>query len=192
MTTHQLQLVRTALQELRGAQGDVVMRCAVEAVTADALLLVELVGQAVKVGVSRQRVMERRVEDRDMGHGGKQTAHLANAGDHHRIVQRRERIERFDFREQFVGDERAFREFLAAVHDAMDDQTHFTCAADDAGLLRAEFGRHYLERLREAAFRQLAFDSLPPMRDPRWTSLVPLIPMRSTWPRAWRDSSAVS
>ena len=91
MTAHQLQLVRPALQKLRGAQGNVMMRCAVEAVATHAMLLVELVGQAVKIGVGRQRVMKGRVEDRDLGHGGKETAHLANARDHHRIVQRRER-----------------------------------------------------------------------------------------------------
>ena len=76
----------------------------------------------------------------------------------HRIVQRRERIERFDLREHFVGDERAFRELLAAMHDAMSDHTDFACAADDARLLGGEFGHHGLERLGKVAFRQLAFD----------------------------------
>ena len=169
MAAHQPQLVRTALQKLRGAQADVVMRRAVEAVAAHALLLVKLVGQAVKVGVGRQRVMKRRVEHRDVRHGGKQPAHLANAGDVHRIVQRRERIERLDLREHLVGDERAFRELLAAMHDAMGDHADFAGAADDAGLLRGEFGRHGLERLGKAALRQLAFHLAlrPAMREPR-------------------------
>ena len=109
--------------------------------------------------------MKRRVEHRDVRHRRKQPAHLANARDVHRIVQRRERIERLDLRQHFVGDERSFREFLAAMHDAMRDHADFACAADDAGLLGGEFGRHGLERLGEAAFRQARVSPRPSARD---------------------------
>ena len=85
------------------------VRRAVEAVAAHALLLVKLVGQPVEIGVGRQRVVKRRVEHGDVRHGGKQPAHLANAGDVHRVVQRRERIERLDLRQHLVGDERRLR-----------------------------------------------------------------------------------
>ena len=85
--------------------------------------------------------MKRRVEHRDVRHRRKQPPHLANAGDVHRIVQRRERIERLDLRQHFVGDERAFGELLAAVHDAMGDDADLARAADDAGLLRRERAR---------------------------------------------------
>ena len=71
-------------------------------------------------------------------------------------MQRRERIERFDFRKHLVGDERAFREFLAAMHDAMRDHADFTGAADNSSFLRGEFRDHRLEGLREIAFRQIA------------------------------------
>ena len=144
-------------EKLRGAQADVVVRRAVEAVAAHALLFVELVGQAVEIGVGRQRVVKRRVEHGDVRHGGKQPPHLANAGDVHRVVQRRERIERLDLRQHLVGDERSFRELLAAMHDAMRDDADLARAADDARLLRREFRDHRLERLGEAALRQLAF-----------------------------------
>ena len=56
----------------------------------------------------------------------------------------------------FVGDERSFGELLAAMHDAMGDDAHFARAADDARFLCGEFGHHRLERLGEAAFRQVA------------------------------------
>ena len=108
------------------------VRRAVEAVAAHALLLVKLVGQAVEIGVGRQRVVKRRVEHGDVRHGGKQPPHLADAGDVHRVVQRRERIERLDLRQHLVGDERAFGELLAAMHDAMRDDAHFARAADHA------------------------------------------------------------
>ena len=65
-------------------------------------------------------------------------------------------IERFDLREQFIGNQRAFGEFLAAMHDAMRDQTDVRCAADDASLFGGEFGHHGLERVRKVAFRQVA------------------------------------
>ena len=109
VAAHEPQLVRAALQKLRGAQADVVVRRAVKAVAAHALLFVKLVGQAVEIGVGRQRVVKRRVEHRDVRHGGEQPPHLADAGDVHRIVQRRERIERLDLREHLVGDERCLR-----------------------------------------------------------------------------------
>ena len=74
MAAHQPQLIRAALQELRGAQADVVVRRAVKAVAAHALLFVKLVGQAVEIRVGRQRVMKRRVEHRDVRHGREQAA----------------------------------------------------------------------------------------------------------------------
>ena len=74
----------------------------------------------------------------------------------HRVVQRRERIERFDLREHFVGDERPFGELLAAMHHAMGDDTDFAGAADDSCFLRGEFGHHRLECVGEVALRQVA------------------------------------
>ena len=63
----------------------------------------------------------------------------------------------------------AFGELLAAMHDAMRDDADLARAADDARFLRRQFGDHRLERLGEAALRQLAFHLAlrPAMREPR-------------------------
>jgi hypothetical protein len=158
MTAHQLQLVRPSLQKLGGAERDVMMRRTVESITAHAFLLMERVRQTIEVGVSRQSVMKRRVENGHVRHRRKQTAHLVNPGDHHRIVQGRERIERFDLREQFVRDECAFRELLATVDQTMNDQTDVAGSRQHSGLFRGELGQHRLERLGKANTRPLAFE----------------------------------
>jgi hypothetical protein len=68
-------------------------------------------------------VVERRIEHRDVRHGGKGLPHFADAGDVQRIVQGGERIERLDLCEHLVGDERSFGELLAAVNHAMRHDT---------------------------------------------------------------------
>jgi hypothetical protein len=72
----------------------------VEAVAADAVLLVELVGQAVEVGVGRQGLVEGGVEDGDLRHVREVLHGDADAGDVDRVVQRREDREFFD-----IGDD---------------------------------------------------------------------------------------
>src|SRR5262245_17836612 len=119
MAADEAQFVRAALEELRGTQCNIVMRSAVETVTTHRLLLVKLVRQPVEIGVSRQRVMKRRVEHGDLRHGGKKPPHLTDARDVHWIVQGGEWIQRFDLREHVIGNERSLRELLAAVDDTM-------------------------------------------------------------------------
>ena len=58
-------------------------------------------------------------------HGGEEPPHLADAGDIHRVVQGRERIEFFHLREELVGEEGGLCEFFAAMNDAMRHDTHF-------------------------------------------------------------------
>ena len=82
--------------------------------------------------------------------------HLADARDDHRIMQWRERIEFFDFRNELIGEECGFSEFLAAMNNAMRHDTHFTGAADNSCLLRSEFRNHRLEGSRVIAFFQIA------------------------------------
>src|SRR5262245_23613447 len=120
-----------------------------EAVTTHGLRLIKLVRQTVEIGVSRQRMMKRRVEYRDVRDSGKQPAHFANACNVHRVVQRREWTERLDFREHLVGDERAFGEFLTTVNNAMRNDADFSCARNDSGFLCREFAYHGFEGVRE-------------------------------------------
>ena len=109
MAAHDFQLARTPLQKLRRRQRHVAVRRTVEAVAPHALLLVKLVRQTVEIRVARQRRVKRRVEHRDVRRGGEDAARLANAGDVHRIVQRRERTERLDLREHRVVDQHRAR-----------------------------------------------------------------------------------
>ena len=170
MAAHDAQLVRPSAEVLCGAQADVLVRRAVETVAAHALLFVELVRQPVQVRVGRQRVVKGRVEHRDVRHRRKQPAHLADAGDVHWIVQRRQRAERLDLREDLVGDERPFGEPLAAMDDAVGDDADLTRAADDPGVLCRECSHHCGEGVRKAALWQIAGDvalRAPAMDEPR-------------------------
>src|ERR1700747_1502741 len=92
------------------------------------------------------------VEYSDVGNRRKEPPHFPNAGDNHRIMQRRERIEFLHLREKFVGDECCFSEFFAAMNDAMRNDTHLSCALDDSRFLRSEFREHHLERGGMVAF----------------------------------------
>ena len=81
-------------------------------------------------------------------------AHLADARDHHRIVQRRQRIQCLHLRKNFIGNQRPFSEFLAAMNNAMGYNADFAGAADDAGFLRGEFAGHCFECFPEIGLRQ--------------------------------------
>src|SRR5689334_21859151 len=103
VATDEPKFIGAALEELRGAECNVVVGSAMETVAADRFLFVKLVRETVEIGVSRQRVMKGCIENSDMRYGGKKPAHFANPGGVDRIVQRRERAESFDLREHFVG-----------------------------------------------------------------------------------------
>ena len=74
-------------------------------------------------------MMKGRVEDRDVRHRRKKMPHSSDTGEHHRVMQRREWIERFHSRNRFVGDQCAFSEFFAPVHHAMRNHADFARAA---------------------------------------------------------------
>jgi len=65
-------------------------------------------------------------------------------------------VQRLDLGEHLVGDQRAFRELLAAVHDAMGHHADLAGAADDPAVLRGERGDHGLERFGEGALEEVA------------------------------------
>ena len=169
MAAYQPKLVGATLQEVRRAQRDIVVGRAVEAVASDGVLLVELVRQSVEVRVGGQGVVERRVEDRDLGDGREEPAHLADARHHHRVMERGEGVHRLDLREHLIGDERSFGKLLAAVNDAMDDDALLAGAADHAGPLGGQLGGHGLERLGETDLGQVAGHRVarPAMHKPR-------------------------
>ena len=116
-----------------------------------------LVGQTVQIGMGRQGVMKRRVENGDLRYGRKQLAHRADTGHVYRVVQRRQRVERLDRSQHLVGDQRSFRKLLTAMHDAMGDDADLAHPAQHAGFPGGEFGVHGRERLGKSALGQLAF-----------------------------------
>src|SRR5690242_8528321 len=113
------------------------MRCAVETVTANASLLIQLIRQAIQIGVRWKGMMKRGVKNSDMRNCGEQPPHVANSGDNDRIMQWGEGIDFFHLGQKLVGDERRFGEFFAAVNNPMSNDAYFGSVADDAGL----FGR---------------------------------------------------
>ncbi len=97
------------------------MRGAVEAVATYALLLVPLVGQAVEVGIGRQRLVEGGIEHRDMRDAGKELHRLAHAFEVVRIVQRRQCREGLDVGQHLRRDHRGAGELAAAMDHAVAD-----------------------------------------------------------------------
>src|ERR1700745_3441979 len=96
------------------------------------------------------------IEYSDVRNGRKELPHLANAGDDHRVMQRRERIKLFHLGEELITEERGFCEFFAAMNNTMRHDAHFTGATDNSRLFRSEFGDHRLECCGVIAFFQVA------------------------------------
>src|SRR5262245_40938453 len=86
------------------------------------------------------------IEYSEVRNGRKYLPHLTNAIDNHRIMQRRERIELLQLREELISEQCRLSECLATVNNTMRNNTHLACALDDAGFLRSEFRHHCLER----------------------------------------------
>ena len=151
MTADQSESVGPAIQELRSSQADVLMGGAVEPVAANPVLLVQLIGEAVEVGLRRHRVVEGSVEDRDLWRRGKEPPHRADPFQVQRIVQRSEGTEAFDLGHHIVRDECPFDESLAAMHDAMPHEADLAELTNDPRLLVRERGEHGLEGVLESA-----------------------------------------
>lgn len=109
------------IKEGGGLFGDETMAGAVEAVAADLVGFVEVVGQRVEVGVRGHGLMEGGVEHgdvrefREIFHGG------ADAGDVGGIVQRRESAAGVDFGDGVFIEQDTGGEEFAAVDDAVAD-----------------------------------------------------------------------
>ncbi len=70
---------------------------------------------------------------------------LADAGDVHRIVQRRERVQSFNLAEHFVIDHQRLAEPFAAMHHAMANHADFRRLANDPRVLGRQLAQHRLE-----------------------------------------------
>ena len=119
MARDELQILYGLVQKRRCALGDVAMGGAMGAVLADRVLLVQLVGQRVHVGLRRQRLEERRVEDGHHGHAGHMLLTGTDSHERRLVVQGRELCQLVDLGDDVVVDEHRPVEVLAALHDAV-------------------------------------------------------------------------
>ena len=114
-----IQVLQRPAQERRGLFADVLVRRAVESVSAD----LPLVRQVPIDGVGRRRggqvVEERRVEHRDMRHIRKHLAGHLDTLHGRRIVQRRQLRDLLEFADHRVVDQGRPVERCAAVHHPM-------------------------------------------------------------------------
>ena len=76
-----------------------------EAVTAQFVLLRDLLVDGVGVGLGGQRREEGGVEDRDVRHVGQQRHRGLDARDPRGVVQRRQGLQFHQFRDHLIGDE---------------------------------------------------------------------------------------
>src|SRR4249920_3019066 len=99
-----IQLAKITANQLRGSAGHVLMRCAVEPIAPDPILLSKITRDRVRRGGRRQMAEEGGIEDRNMAYvelssRGFDTRHGS------RIVQRRKRNQVLDLLEHVVIDD---------------------------------------------------------------------------------------
>src|SRR5690606_7080376 len=115
----------------------------VEAVAPDLVATVERVGNCVQVGVRRQRLMERRIEHRDLRNVAERLAHGSNAFQVVRVVQRREVDHLLDLAQHDRIDLHRLAEPLTAVNDAVADRIDVAHRGEvGARLLAGEPAQH--------------------------------------------------
>jgi hypothetical protein len=132
MAGDDIELGRGPAQDLGGLAGHVAVGRAVEAVAADAELAVKGVGQAVDVGLGRDRLVEGRVEDADLGDPGQELFAGLDAFEVMGVVQGGELDASVDRRPDLVRDQDRFRKVFAAVNDAVPDAADLAFLLDDA------------------------------------------------------------
>jgi hypothetical protein len=138
VTGDDFQFAERALQHFGRFQRNVAVRGAVEAVATDPVLLVEVVGQAVQVGVGRQGLVEGGVEDGHVGHVRQLPHGLADAFHVDRVVQRRKDRQGFDVGNHRGGDDHGAGKLAAPMDDPVADRgdvfgMESECIAEQAG-----------------------------------------------------------
>jgi hypothetical protein len=113
---HAVELLHRDVQERGGTVGDIFVRGPVEAVAADSVVGVELVGNGVAPGVLGQAAVECGVEHGHLRHVRPFLRDGADAEHVGGVVQRRQRVEPFDGTGDLVVDQHGLAEPLAAVH----------------------------------------------------------------------------
>ena len=147
MAGDELQALNRLLQELGSAVADVLVAGAVEAVAADTVLLIVLIGDGVHVGLRGHGGVESRVKDRNIRLVlPKDLVGGLDAQDGGRVVQRSQRAQVVDRLDDLGGDQAALLELLAAVDHAVADGVDLGNALNDLALA----GGHLLDDLGES------------------------------------------
>ena len=147
MAGDELQALDGLLKELSGTVADVLVAGAVEAITADTVLLIILVGDGVHIRLRGHGGVERSVENshvrlvlaKDLVGG----FDAQNGGG---VVQRSQRAQVADSLDNLGGDEAALLELLTAVHNAVADGVNLRDIVNDLALA----GGHLLHNLGES------------------------------------------
>ena len=147
MAGDQLQLLDGLAQHGGGAAGDILVAGAVEAIAADLVLGIILIGQGVGVGHRGHGLMEGGVEHGHHGGAGHQLLAGLDADDVGGVVQGGQRIALLDGGHDLVGDEDGLGELLAAVDHPVAHRVDLLHGADDAVLLVYQGVQHGLDGL---------------------------------------------
>ena len=130
-----LELLDRLAHQLRAAGGDVAMARAVEAVAADAVVLVILIRNRVHEGLAGHGLVERGVKHGDHRHVvAHDLAAGVDAGDVRGVVQRREGGALLERLHDLVVDLHGGGELLAAVDDTVTDRVDLLHVGDHAVL----------------------------------------------------------
>ena len=116
---------RLHAQELAHTLRHVTVGGAVEAVTANAVLLVQLVGHGIHVGIVRHSLVESGVEHAHLGHVGQDSRDGVHALQIGRVVQRSQVVAGFKGSQHLRRQQDRLAELLAAVHHAMAHGINF-------------------------------------------------------------------
>lgn len=182
-----LEVGAATAEERGGRLRDELVRRAVEAVAADAVLVGEIGGDRVRGRLRGDRVVEGRVEDRDVRDVGEGLLRGLDALEVRRVVQRGEVGEVLDVDLDEVGDERRLVEALAAVDDAVSDRDGRELV--EARSVLGEGADHRVEAGGVVGDRGLELDALAVAAVLGATGLLP---MRSTRPLASVSSVVIS
>ena len=118
-----------------------------EAVAADLIVLVVLIGQRIHVGLGGHSLMEGGVKHGDHGHAGHDLLAGADTGQVGGVVKRSQGDAVLNGLHHIVGDEDGLVEGLAAVHHAVTHSVDLLHGADDAVLSVHQSVQHGLDGL---------------------------------------------
>ena len=134
MAGYELQFLSRSAHDLGAVTGDIAVGSAVEAVAADAVILIVFVRHSVHICLARHGLMESGVEHCDHGHVAHDGLAGLDAGEVRGVVQRSERDALFDSVHDRSVNENGLGELLAAVEHTVADSVYLTHGGDHAVL----------------------------------------------------------